>query len=176
VILGRLVSAWGVRGWLKLRSYTDPPTAILGYPVWQVAGPGGQWQRVQVVEGRPQGRDLVVRLATVEDRDAALAWCQRDVAVARSELPAPAAGEYYLDDVLGLRVVTLEGLELGRASHFVDLPAHPVLVVRGADRREHWLPAVAKHLRRVDLASGTLTVDWMDMDDDAATPAAPLPQ
>jgi len=165
VVLGRLVSAWGVRGWLKVRSFTDPPAAILDYPVWQVAAPGGQWQSVRLAEGRQQGRDIVVRLEQVSDREAALVWCQRDVAVARSELPAPAAGEYYLDDLLGMRVVTLEGVELGQASHFVDLPANTVLVVRG--EREHWLPVVAKHVKKVDLGSRTVTVDWAIDDEEA---------
>jgi 16S rRNA processing protein RimM len=168
VVLGRLVSAWGVRGWLKVRSFTDPPAAILDYPVWQVAGPGAQWQTVRLVAGRQQGRDIVVQLAGVVDRDAALAWCQRDVAVARSELPAPAAGEYYLDDLLGMRVVTLEGIELGVASHFVELPANSVLVVKG--QREHWLPVVPKHVKKVDLETRTVTVDWAIDDEDEQDP------
>ena len=161
VVLGRLAAPWGVKGWIKVDSYTDPPLAILGHRRWHVARPQGGWDVVQVLGGRAHGtkRAVLVEIEGVASPEAARAWVQRDVALPRGELPAPAPGEYYWDDLLGCRVATLEGVQLGVASHFHEFPAGPVLAVRDGVR-ERWLPLVAPHLRSVDLEARRIVVDW----------------
>ncbi|MCZ8131534.1 MAG: ribosome maturation factor RimM [Steroidobacteraceae bacterium] len=164
VVLGRLTAPWGVKGWIKAESYTDPPAGILDYPTWFLARPArgddpGGWDEMAIVEGRAQGgRHVVVSLPGVEDPETARLWVARDVAVPRSALPEPAPGEYYWDDLEGCRVVTLEGRDLGVVAHLMDMPANPVLVVRG--ERERWLPLVREHVKRVDTAARLVTVDW----------------
>ena len=161
VVLGRLAAPWGIKGWLKVHSYTDPPLAILDYPVWQLSGPDGDWQPVRVVSGRAHGggRDLVVALEGVSNPEDARQYCARDVGQKRSALPVPAAGEYYWDDLVGCQVATLAGLELGVVAHFLDFPANAVMAVRGAGG-EHWVPLVPGRLKQVDLAARRVVVDW----------------
>jgi 16S rRNA processing protein RimM len=108
VILGRLAAPWGVKGWIRVHSYTDPPAAILDYPVWRLAGPGGGWEPIRVVEGRRHGagRDLVVAIEGVSSPEDARRYVSRDVGLPRAELPAPGPGEYYWDDLVGCRVAT----------------------------------------------------------------------
>ena len=161
VILGRLAAPWGIKGWIKVHSYTEPPLAILDYPVWLLAGAGGDWQPVKVLHGRAHGggRDLVVALEGVASPEEARRYVARDVAQKRSALPAAAPGEYYWDDLVGCRVATVEGTELGVVTHFHDFPANPVMAVRGA-ARERWVPLVPRHLKRVDLAERRIVVDW----------------
>jgi len=115
VILGHLGAPWGIKGWIKVDSFTDPPGAILNYPVWQVARADGGWEPVRVVSGRPQGtgRLVVAGLEGVGSPEDVRRFVGRDVAVPRSELPEPKAGEYYWEDLLGCRVATLEGVALG---------------------------------------------------------------
>ena len=157
VILGRVTGPFGVRGWVKLISFTEPPEAILDWPVWRMEGDAGprEWR---AVEGRRHGKGLVARLDGVADRDAALALGRREIWIERRELPALPTGQYYREDLVGFEVVNLQGRPLGRVQHFLDAPANPVMVVRG--EQEHWLPLVASCLRRVDLADRRLTVDW----------------
>lgn len=157
VILGRVTGPFGVRGWVKLVSFTEPPEAILDWPVWRMDGDAGprEWR---AVEGRRHGKGLVARLEGVADRDAARALGRREIFVERRELPALKDGEYYREDLVGLEVVNLQGRRLGRVLHFLDAPANPVMVVGG--ERERWLPLVPSCLLRVDLAGGRLTVDW----------------
>lgn len=173
VVLGRFGAPWGVKGWIKAESYTDPPAGILDYPVWYLSRPQGSspddpaaWDEIRIVEGRPHGgRAVVVSLPGVTDPETARHWVHRDIAVPRESLPEPGPGQYYWHDLEGCRVVTLEGAELGTISHFVDMPANAVMVVKqGA--KEHWLPAVPKHLKRVDLAARLVTVDWWVDDED----------
>ena len=161
VVLGRLAAPWGVKGWIKVDSYTDPPQSILAYRRWHVARSQGGWDVVRVLGGRRHGtrHAVLVQIEGVASPEAARAWVQRDVALPRAELPVAAPGEYYWDDLLGCSVATLEGVELGVASHFHDFPASPVLAVRDGTR-ERWVPLVPRHLKSVDLAARRIVVDW----------------
>ncbi|HXQ64507.1 MAG TPA: ribosome maturation factor RimM [Steroidobacteraceae bacterium] len=161
VILGRLGAPWGVKGWIKVNSYTDPPAALLDYPIWQVASPDGSWQSVKVRTGRVHGtgRRLVVQLDGIANPEDARRYVSRDVGLRRSQLPQPGPGEYYWDDLVGCRVVTAGGVELGVVSHFHDFPANPVMVVSGGGQ-EHWIPLAPRHLKRVDLEARELLVAW----------------
>lgn len=161
VILGRLGAPWGIKGWIKVDSYTDPPAAILDYPVWSLARADGSWETVKVVAGRPHGagRLVVAALEGVASPEDTRPFVGRDVAVLRSALPAPKAGEYYWEDLAGCRVATLEGVELGVVSHFLEYPAGPVMAVRDG-ARERWIPLAPRHLKKVDLGERRVTVDW----------------
>ncbi len=163
VVLGRLGAPWGVQGWLKVESYTDPPEAILDYPVWSlsVAGEFAPSRDVQVLGGRPHGgkRTVLVRLAGIDSPEAARGYGTLEVLVPRAALPPAGPNEYYWVDLLGMEAVTLDGVVLGRVSHFVELPANPVVVVRhGA--KEHWVPMAPEHIRRVDHAARRIEMDW----------------
>jgi 16S rRNA processing protein RimM len=152
-----------VQGWLKVESYTDPPEALLDYPVWDLAlaGSGSPSRSVRVLGGRPHGgkRILLVRLEGIDSPEAAKPYATLEVRVPRSALPPAGPGEYYWVDLLGMEAVTLDGVSLGRVSHFVELPANPVVVVRqGA--KEHWVPMAPAHVRRVDLAARRVELDW----------------
>jgi 16S rRNA processing protein RimM len=159
--LGRIVGVFGVKGWVKVESYTDPREAILSYPEWQLDNPEQGARRV--VAGRKHGRQVVASLEHIEDRDIARQLVGATISVQRSTLPALKPREYYRADLLGLRVVNEQGVELGRVERFIDAPAHAVMVVRGAE--EHLLPVTPQHLRRVDLAGGEIRVDWNPAED-----------
>lgn len=155
--IGRIVGVFGIKGWLKVQSFTEPVEGILDYGEWCLDRPGiaGTWR---VRDGRRQGRQVVASLEQIEDRDTAQRFVGARIAVEREQLPPLQPREYYRADLIGLRVVNAQGLDLGRIAHFVDGPAHTWMVVRGA--KEHWLPAGPQQLRRVDLASGEVRVDW----------------
>jgi len=158
VTLGRITGPFGVRGWVKVKSYTEPREGILRYRQWHVHLPHAGRRVLKPLEGRPHGDLVVARLEEVNDREAAAALAQCDVSVPRSDLPPPGAGRHYWADLEGLEVVTTEGRVLGRLDHFVETPANPVMVVVG--ERERWLPMVPRHVRQVDLEAGRIVVDW----------------
>lgn len=162
VELGRIGGAFGVKGWVRLHSFTEPPEAILDYAGLRLVGPDGVEKGLRIAEAERHGRDLVVRLEGVGDRDAARSLAQAAIVIDRGLLPAAAPGEYYWHDLIGLEAVNLQGERLGRIDHFIDAPANPVMVVQGD--REHWLPLVPKHLKSVDLAARRVVVDWDPVD------------
>lgn len=156
--LGQVATAHGIRGWLLVRSFADPPDSLLDHEEWQLQSAGGAIRKLKLLEGGPHGERLRVRLEGITDRDAALGLSGWWVQIARSELPPLDEGEHYRDDLVGFAVENTEGVVLGKVDYFADLPAGAVMVVKG--EREHWVPAAPKHLLKIDAAARRLTVDW----------------
>jgi 16S rRNA processing protein RimM len=157
--LGFVGAPFGVRGWIKLRSHTDPPERLLEHRSL-VLGQGGVWQNYRVEASGRSGGALTVKLAGVEDRDQAQALRGAQVCVPRSELPQRESRDFYRADLIGCEAVNLDGISLGKVQHFIESPAQVLMVVRGT--LEYWIPAVPQHLRRVDLQARRVVVDWSE--------------
>lgn len=156
VVLGRIAGLYGVRGWVKIVSETDPRESILRYAPWLV---GPEWAVRRVLEGRLHGKGIVARLDGCEDRDQAALLVGRDIAVTRDQLPPARADEFYWIDLEGLAVVTDQGVDLGRVDHLFSTGVNDVLVVKG--ERERLLPfAWGDVVKDVDFARGCIQVDW----------------
>jgi 16S rRNA processing protein RimM len=159
IIVGRIVGAWGVKGWVRVRSYTEPPGNIVEFPVWTLAS-GSHRRQAKLEHGRAHGRDqIVAKLESVGDRDAAAALAGSDIEVARSDLAPCAEGEYYWADLEGLEVVGVDGQSFGRIDHLLRTGSNDVLVVRG--QRERLIPFIVHDVvKAVDLERGQVVVDW----------------
>jgi 16S rRNA processing protein RimM len=155
--LGIVGAPFGVRGWIKLRSYTEPPDRLLEHRSLQLRL-GGAWRTYRIEASGHSGGQLTVKLVGVEDRDEAQALRGAPVGVLRSELPPRSDKDFYRADLIGCEVLNLKGVRLGVVQHFVEIPAHALMVVRG--EQEYWVPAVPQHLRRVDLQARQVVVDW----------------
>jgi 16S rRNA processing protein RimM len=155
--LGFVGAPFGVRGWVKLRSHTDPHERLLEHSNLQI-GREGAWQSYRVEQRGRSGGALTAKLAGVEDRDQAAGLRGAQVCVPRADLPQRDDKDFYRADLIGCDVVNLAGVVLGVVQHFVETPAQALMVVRG--EREYWVPAVPQHLRRVDLQARRVVVDW----------------
>lgn len=159
ILLGRIVGAFGVRGELKLESFTEPKVAIFRYQPWTLRDAQGRERTLQGVRGRETPKGVVATLPEVADRDAAEALRGTEVWVPRSALPPPKEGEYYWIDLEGLRVVNAEGIEFGRVSHLFSTGANDVLVVQGD--RERMIPfLMPDYVVSIDFGAGLIVVDW----------------
>tara|TARA_B100000929_G_scaffold279567_1_gene256820 strand:+ start:646 stop:1215 length:570 start_codon:yes stop_codon:yes gene_type:complete len=163
VVLGKLTSPYGIKGWLKVYSYTSPMEGILDYAEWVVRH-DGQISRHRLKQGRKQGQGLVAQLDGVDDRDRAESLAGADILLAKQDLPELDSEEYYWHQLEGLRVVTLEGVSLGRLAYLFETGANDVMVVKGGDApddRERLLPYLPDDVvKRVDLEAGEMLVDW----------------
>ena len=157
--LGRIGAPYGIKGWVHVQSFTNPPEKLLKYRSWSLSV-RGEATAHKVVEGRLQGNGVVARLEGFEDRDKAALLQGSIISVARSLLPKLRKREFYQADLVGLGVTNLEGVALGEISHFVETPGGDVMIVRGQGGQEHWVPATKEHLSKVDLAAGAVVVDW----------------
>lgn len=159
ITVGHLHGAFGVRGEINLESYTVPEQAIARYRPWVLRDVRGKERDCGEVKVRKGGKGLVVLIAGIEDRDAAEALRGTEVLVPRTALPPPAPGEYYWVDLEGLRVVNLDGIDLGMVSYLFNTGANDVLVVVGI--RERMIPFLQSDVvRSVNFETGVLTVDW----------------
>ena len=160
ILLGRVIGAFGVRGDVKLESWTEPRAAIFGYQPWILRSPQGVETQMAGARGRDTGKHLVAQFPGLTDRDVVEAMRGTEIYVPRSALPPPSAGEYYWVDLEGLRVVTVDGVPLGTVSHLFATGANDVLVARDAER-ERMIPfAQPQYVTGVDFDAGVVTVDW----------------
>ena len=159
ITVGRLHGAFGVRGEVKLESFTDPLRAIGQYQPWTLRDARGGERACEGVRVREGGKGLIATMPGIDDKDAADALRGAEILVPRSALPPPADGEYYWVDLEGLRVVNLEGADFGTVSHLFSTGANDVLVAHG--ERERMIPFVLPdYIRGVDFDAGVVTVDW----------------
>ena len=166
VTLGKISGLYGVRGWIRIYSYTEPREAILDYEHCHIQA-GEDWEPVQIAEGRRHGKSVVARLEGVTDRDQAALWLGRKIGVYRRDMPEPTSGEYYWTDLEGLEVVNRGGKRLGTVDYILETGANDVLVVTtdkaAAKRpeREVLIPFVeGLYVTAVDLDEGVIRVDW----------------
>ena len=158
VVLGRISGLFGVRGWVKVYSYTDPREAVLNYDRWLLSGKNG-WREATVAEGKRHGKTVIVRIEGYDDRDAAAGLIGTEIGVPRDELPDTRDDQYYWSDLEGLNVVDREGAVLGKVNYLLETGANDVMVVKG--EQERLIPFVIdKVVLGVDLAKGEISVDW----------------
>lgn len=167
VVLGKLGSAYGVKGWLKVYSYTDPMENLLNYKQFSLSK-GGKWSPIVIDTGRRHGKGLIVHLVGCDDRDKAAEFVNCEIAIPKSQLPALEAGDYYWHQLVGLSVTTTDEFGaklLGKVDHLIETGANDVLVVQPSegsiDGQERLIPYVPEqYVTNIDLAAGSIEVSW----------------
>ena len=158
IVIGRVSGLSGVRGWVKLFSYTDPRANLLDFCDVEL-GHEGRWRPARLAEGRPHGKTLIGRFEGTEDRDQAAGLVGLEIAVRREQLPPAEQGDVYWADLVGLEVTNLRGESLGNVDHLIETGAHDVLVVTGD--RERLIPfARPQVVIEIDQEHGRILVDW----------------
>jgi len=158
ILLGRIVGAFGIRGQIKIESWTEPRDAIFRYQPWILVDTAGNEREFSGARGKESGKHLVADFPGVDDRNVVEAMRGTDIYVPRSALPPPKPGEFYWIDLEGFRVVTVDGVDFGTVSHLFSTGANDVLFVRGD--RERMVPFVEPDfVKSVDFDAGLITVD-----------------
>ena len=158
IVLGRISGLFGVRGWVKVYSYTEPREAVLDYGHWLLRRDGA-WQPAEVAEGQRHGKTVIARVDGFDNRDDAATLIGNEIAVPREALPETEEGHYYWSDLEGLAVERKDGEKLGTVTQLMETGANDVMVIEGD--RERLVPFVMGDVViDVDLAAGVITVDW----------------
>ena len=156
--VGRLGAAHGVRGWLRVQSFTDPPQRLFEWKSWRLESQNGPAREVKLLEVRPQGNGWIAKLEGIDERDGAARLTGQMILVERELLPPAEGREHYRDDLVGFEVKHIEGVLLGAVDHFLDTPGNAVMVIKG--EREYLVPVTRAHLRSVDKDTRKVVVDW----------------
>jgi len=156
--VGKISGVFGIKGWVKVFSFTDPRENILTYSPWLLKK-GDETKTVEVIDGQLQGKTIVAQLAGVNDRDQAAGLMGWDVFITQGQLPAAAKDEYYWSDLVGLKVETIDGVQLGVVDSLLETGANDVIVVQG--ERERAIPFLqGQTIIDIDLNEGRIVVDW----------------
>jgi 16S rRNA processing protein RimM len=156
--IGKISGVFGVKGWLKIFSYSEPKDNILFYKSWLLKK-NSQNKEIKIVDGKVQGKGVVVQIDGIEDRDQALNLMGWDIYITREQLPIVDEGEYYWADLIGLDVENLNGIHLGTIDSLFETGANDIIVVTG--ERERALPFLQGQIvKSIDLANHKMVVDW----------------
>lgn len=157
VVLGCVGAPYGVRGWVKINSYTDPLTNILNYSEWFLKHQN-KWIPLTVESAKPHGHGIIAKLAGIEDPETAKQYTNELIAINRELLPQPLPNEYYWEDLIDLTVTTLSGITLGQVIEVRNTGANDILIIQG-DKR-HLVPFIDHVIQTVDLVNRSIIVDW----------------
>jgi 16S rRNA processing protein RimM len=158
VVMGKIVAAQGILGWVKVQAFTEYLDSLLDYDTWYV-GNEKAWHPLQVLEADVHGKVLIAKLEGIADRTAAERYKGQLIAVPRAELPEQEEGEYYWSDLVGLSVENLAGEKFGIVDSLLETGANDVLVVKG-EQGETLIPFIASVIQQVSLKDKTIRVDW----------------
>jgi 16S rRNA processing protein RimM len=158
--MGRVQGPYGVKGWLKVRSYTSSPGTLLDYDRWWLTRSDGEWRECKVLFARVHSDSVLVEIEGVGNREAAATWRGSLVGVPRAALPELDRGEFYWSDLVGFSVVNRVGEVLGVVTGLLETAAHAVLQVVGEDGRERLIPIVPLYVDAIDATKKRVAVDW----------------
>lgn len=159
VIMGRVASAHGIRGWVKVQPYTEYVDSLLGYRTWWIGQERGPWREVEVLQCESHLKTLAALLPDCPDRTSAEKLKGLLIAVPRSSLPEQPEDEYYWSDLIGLPVINVAGINLGNVEQLLETGANQVLMVKG-ENGQILIPFVASAIKQVDTQNKRIEVDW----------------
>lgn len=161
IIVGCTGGAHGVRGLMKIMSYTRPKKNIFSYSPWMIHV-DKTWQQFELEESQHRGSRLLVKLAGVDSPEQARLYMNCDIAITREQLPELNEGEYYWHDLLGLEVINQNQISLGNVSEITETGANDVLVIKSTNNKQSILiPLVMDvYVKQVDLIARQINVDW----------------
>ena len=165
IILGKVGAVYGIKGWLKIHSFTGESDAILDYFPWSLKL-GNKVQQVEITDWRKHNNGLIVKVADIDDRDMAQALVGSEIFVFENALPELPQGDFYWRDLIGMTVVTTQGYDLGKVSDLMETGANDVLVVKanakdGFGKKERLIPYVVdEFVTSVNMEEKQICVDW----------------
>jgi 16S rRNA processing protein RimM len=165
ITLGKVGAVYGIKGWLRIHSFTDEPDAILDYFHWSLKL-GNNTRTVDITDWRKHNKGLIVKVAGIDDRDNAQAMVGSEILINESSLPELSQGDYYWRDLIGMAVVTTKGYDLGVVSDMLETGANDVLVVKanlndGFSKKERLIPYLLEQVvESVSIENKQICVDW----------------
>jgi len=181
VEIGRILDAWGIKGWFKVLPHSASPEALFSSKRWfllppersakprrptEAAAQSGEWTQpllLRVREAKDHSDSVVACSEAIADRNAAESLKGARIFVSRSSFPTPEEGEYYWVDLIGLQVLNREGVALGTVRELMSTGPQTVLVLQaqeGDKPVERMIPFVSAFVDKVDLPARCITVDW----------------
>lgn len=156
--MARVAAPFGIKGWLKLQTFTETPDSLDAYASWLLKGPKG-WEEFELEDFAVNVKAVVAKLKGIDDRSAAEKLAKRDIGIPREALDDPGEGENYWIDLIGCEVVDSLGKKLGHIEGLMETGANDVLVVK-LGTEEQLIPYIDEVIVKVDHDTKVVTVNW----------------
>lgn len=162
VILGRLGRPQGLKGFIRVISFTEPESNILDYLPWHIQKKD-HWIPLQVDNFQVQNKTILVKIEDYTEREAVAELTNCNIGVLREQLPNLLAGEFYWHELQNMTVQNKEGIVLGQVTQIMPTGTHEVLVIEG--KKHHLIPYVPEiYILEVDPVQRQIIVDWDEND------------
>lgn len=163
LIMGKIVDAFGIKGWIKILPYTEELDALVIHKEWLIGD-----KSFKVLEVNVHGNVLVARLDGITDRNQAELLKNSKISIDRAELPETATDEdeYYWHDLVGLTVMNQSDVVLGQVSRLFSTGDVDVFAIKSLDTlsdpnaKEIMIPYVEAYVFSVSLEEKIIRVDW----------------
>jgi 16S rRNA processing protein RimM len=164
VVLGQIGKVHGIKGWLRLNSFTTPPENILEYSEL-FAEIDESWQVLEISQFKQQSKGLIVHFTGYDDPDIAKQLTGLEVVIASEDLPGLEDGSFYWHELEGMEVSNQQGQVFGLVARLLETGANDVLVVKASagsiDEKERLIPYIKESvIKNIDTATGKIVVDW----------------
>lgn len=158
VTVGKIGAPFGIKGWVKVHSFTDGLKSIFEYHPWYLEDTHG-WQAIKVTDGREHGKALIVKLIGYDTPEQVRALTGKLIGIKRSQLPPLKKDEYYWSDLEGLNVIDQHGKVLGKIIYLLETGSNDVMVIK--NEKEHAIPYLpGTVVLSVDLEKREMHVNW----------------
>lgn len=162
LIVGKITGVYGVKGWVKVYSWTEPREGITQYRPWYLKkASDAVWRPITLQAGKRHGKTVIAKIEGIDDRNAAMLLAGQVIAIDESQLPPAGENEYYWRQLIGCRVSNRQGIELGVVENMMETGANDVLVIRAENGAQHLIPFTPGHaVVEVDTEAQRIEVDW----------------
>ncbi|WP_038173822.1 MULTISPECIES: ribosome maturation factor RimM [Vibrio] len=165
IVVGKFGASYGIRGWLKVLSYTDDAESIFDYTPWYI-NQGGKWVEYKAESWKRHNKGLVVKLEGLEVREDAQILTNFEISIDPAVLPELPSDEFYWRDLIGMQVVTDKGYDLGIVSDMLETGSNDVLVIKANlkdafGQKERLIPFLEEQvIKNIDREAQRIEVDW----------------
>lgn len=159
ITIGRIGSPYGIKGWVKIISHTQPILNIAQYHPWYILN-NNTWEIITVNDIQPHGKTLIAHLNNVQTPEEAQQYTNKEIAILRTQLPPLPQDEYYWHDLIGLTVIDQNDQELGKVVSLMETGANDVLIIEN-ETDEILIPFILhQFVKKIDFAHKILVVEW----------------
>ena len=160
IYLGKITGVHGIKGWLKIQSFSSPPENILNYPSWIINNKGEE-DYYSIEQGRKQNNKIVVKLEKIDDRNTAESLINSKIQILRSDLPKLSNENYYWSDLVGLSVLNSEETVIGKIESLIETGANDVMVIITLKDERILIPFVMHEIiKEVNVELSYIKIDW----------------
>ena len=163
ILVGKISNPHGIKGWVKVISFTDPIENILSYKKWTISD--NQTEKTYCLEdSRIQGNKIVIKLEGVNNRDDADLLKNLQIEINRSDLPKLEENSYYWEDLVDFNVIDIKGMHVGKVDSLFRTGSNDVLVIINETKQRLLIPFIMEEvIKYVDLDKELISIDWAEL-------------